>query len=413
MLNLLKLSYQALTERRLRAAITITMVLVGTALLTGLNGMSAGLNEYLVQEFSTLGANVIIVYPGGLRSGAAAKITDQTTSLIEGIPGVVTCAPFIQQVLTVKSSGKSITATLVGVDRSQLTLIFPTLRLREGRFGSQSDPTALVGYLISNPPGEERFIDVGQIITLEVSIVSEGRRIVQTRNLLVDGTLDYMGTSGTFIPIDRMVFTSTQLANSFLNKGGKYDGLYVVTETADLADSVSEELKEIFGGGAEVFSSRSLIRTIQSITGTINTFLGSIASVSLIVAAVGIFAALYTSVLERTREIGLLKALGFRKSVIIQLFLGEALLIGVIGGILGNFGGIGAAYLLIGLLGGDRGGFEGFDSSGPHTFSIQPVFIPEMLLMVWLFSVILSLVAGVYPAWRAASLDPVVALRKE
>jgi len=215
LLNLLKLSYQALTERKLRAAITITMVLVGTALLTGLNGMSAGLNEYLVQEFSTLGANVIIVYPGGLRSGAAAKITDQTTSLIQSIPGVVTCAPFIQQVLTVKSAGKSITATLVGVDRSQLTLIFPTLRLREGRFGSQSDPTALVGYLISNPPGGERFIDVGQIITLEVSIVSEGRRIVQTRNLLVDGTLDYMGTSGTFIPIDRMVFTSTQLANSF------------------------------------------------------------------------------------------------------------------------------------------------------------------------------------------------------
>jgi putative ABC transport system permease protein len=412
LLNLLKLSYQALTERKLRAAITITMVLVGTALLTGLDGMSAGLNEYLVQEFSTLGANVIIVYPGGLRSGAAAKITDQTTSLVERIPGVVTCAPFIQQVLTVKSSGKSITATLVGVDRSQLTLIFPSLRLREGRFGSQSDPTALVGYLISNPPGEERFIDVGQIITLEVSIVSGGSRVVQTRNLLVDGALDYMGTQGTFIPVDRMVFTSTQLANSFLNKGGKYDGLYVVTETAELADKVSEELKNIFGGSAEIFSSRSMIRTIQSITGTINTFLGSIASVSLIVAAVGIFAALYTSVLERTREIGLLKALGFPRLVIIQLFLGEAVLIGVIGGILGNVGGIGAAYLLIGLLSG-RGGFEGFDSSAPHTFSIQPVFTPEMLLTVWLFSVILSLVAGVYPAWSAASLDPVVALRKE
>lgn len=410
MLKLLKLSYQALAERKLRAAITIIMVVVGTALLTGLNGMSAGLNEYLVKEFSTLGANVIIVYPGGLRSGAAAKITDQTASLVERIPGVVLSAPFIQQVLTVKSAGKSMTATLVGVDRSQLTLIFPNLRLGEGRFGSQSDPTVLVGYLISNPPNEERFIDLGQVITLEVSMVSGGRLVVESRNLLVDGVLEYMGTQGMFIPIDRMVFTSTQLANSFLNKGGKYDGLYVVTESADVVDKVSEELKDIFGGGAEIFSSRTLIRTIQSITSSVNTFLGSVASVSLIVAAVGIFAALYTSVLERTREIGLLKALGFRKSAIVQLFLGEAALIGVIGGILGNIGGVGAAYLLIGLLSG--GGLD-FHSDGAQGFTIQPVFTPDMLVTVWLFGVALSLVAGVYPAWRAASLDPVVALRKE
>jgi len=151
---------------------------------------------------------------------------------------------------------------------------------------------------------------------------------------------------------------------------------------------------------------------IQNIMGYIQMVMGSIATVSLIVAAVGIFTALYTSVTERTREIGVLKAIGFKKWMILGAFLNEAILIGIVGGSLGVLAGIGLAQVLAVVTGSMRAGITTPMGPGMPGY-VPPIFTPQMLIFVWVFCCILSVLAGIYPAWRAARLDPVVALRKE
>lgn len=119
------------------------------------------------------------------------------------------------------------------------------------------------------------------------------------------------------------------------------------------------------------------------------------------VGAVGIVTTLYTSVNERIREIGTLKAIGMQNSSVLLMFLSEATIIGIIGATLGLAAGTGGGFLLT----------AGFGPRGD--IDISPVYKPQDLAMSWLLSVFLSMLAGVYPAWKASKLDPIVALRRE
>ena len=181
------------------------------------------------------------------------------------------------------------------------------------------------------------------------------------------------------------------------------------------------------------------IKTIEEFTGGINAFLASIAIISLVVGAVGIITTLYTSVVERIREIGTLKAIGAKNTTILGLFLFEALLIGILGASFGLLAGIGMGYLLASASpggsggGGDAendsatpgsGGVASSDSSRSgnggevageqqtqESESLTPVYLGADMIRVWFISVGLSIMAGLYPAWKASRYLPVDALR--
>jgi putative ABC transport system permease protein len=187
----------------------------------------------------------------------------------------------------------------------------------------------------------------------------------------------------------------------------------VITSGPEKAEQVAVEIRRLYGRSFEVYTSKTMIQLIQNILGAFSMFLGSVASVSLIVASVGIFAGLYTSVMERTREIGLLKALGFKKRGILGVFLGEATLIGIIGGLLGDLLGVGLGYGMAVIAGQVRGEFTGELAEGSVIAYVPPAFTVENFLFIMAFSIAVSMLAGAYPAWRASRLDPVVALRKD
>jgi putative ABC transport system permease protein len=404
------LAFDALKEHKLRAALTIAMVVIGAALVTGLNGLTGGMNAYMMKQFSTLGANVIITFP----ASSSFRISEQVRTSMERIAGVKAAVAFIQQAATIESGSSTRSAIIAGVEQPKLPLIFPTIELAEGSFVSPYNAVGIVlGSTVANPPGQAGpFARYGQSVTIKYAYQGERGVEIAKRSFRVEGILSFMGTSGMFIPVDRMAFISLAAANSLFKRGGNYDGIFVVAASQDVVDKVVKEIRNLYSTNLEVYTAKSIIQMIQQIMGAMQILMGSIASVSLIVASVGILAGLYTSVMERTREIGVLKALGFKNWMVLMLFLSEAIIIGVIGGTLGNGIGVLLGYVMATVVGQVRGQIASGMRGGTVGY-VPPVFTIDQVVFVWMFSVILSVFAGIYPAWRASKLDPVVALRKE
>lgn len=414
------MSYGALKERKLRAGLTILMVVIGTGLITGLNGLTEGINVFLSDQFSTLGANVLMIFPS-----QSFRLTSQVTNTVKSMAGVKAAIPYIQQTVTMKSGGQSRRVTVQGMDETKLALIYPSAKLEAGYYPSPSDAVAmLVGNYVAHPPDKTSpFVEVGRTVTVEYSALETvgqtQKSVTKSRSFRVDGVLAYIGSMG-FIPVDRTAFMSLTAAAGFFQRGSNYDGMFVITHSQDLNSQVETAIKKVYGGNLSIFAPTSIAQTISNVISGISVFIGGIAAISLLVASIGIITTLYTSVIERTREIGVLKALGFNDRLTLLLFLNEAALIGLLGGTAGIFTGMGLAYVLnlaLGGLGmggaGGAGGGAGMFGGGGVGLSVTPVFPVQSLAQTWIFSVALSIIAGLYPAWRASRLDPVVALRKE
>ena len=403
----------AMRERKLRAILTIAMVVIGAGLMTALNGMTTGMYQYIGGQFGTLGANVVMVLPG---MESTMRITEQTASVIRRINGVKIAIPYVQQTATAQSAGATASVLVTGSDQRYLNEIFPTLKVEEGTLVAPHDSIGIVlGHSVAYPTDKPTpFARLGSVVVISFTTVKEKQEVTVKRSFTVRGILAEMGTSGMFLPVDRMAFMSLPAATSFFGTAGDYSGVNVITTGSEKAEQVASEIRRIYGRSFEVYTSKTLIALIQNILGAFSVFLGSVASVSLIVASVGIFAGLYTSVMERTREIGLLKALGFKKRGILGVFLGEATLIGLIGGLVGDAVGVGLGYGMAVIAGQVRSQVTSeMTAGGPSIAYTPPVYTLENFLFILAFSVAVSMLAGAYPAWRASRLDPVVALRKE
>jgi putative ABC transport system permease protein len=216
-------------------------------------------------------------------------------------------------------------------------------------------------------------------------------------------------TGNTFI--DKSVIINLPTADSIFKKGGKYDQMAVIALSGNLVNTVQQEITSLYGpDNIGVTTPKAIIKTIQGAQGGSSSFQAGIAFIALLVGAVGIITTLYTSVNERIKEIGTMKAIGAKNRFILALFLSEALIIGLLGATLGLVTGVAGAYLLTSGLLGSGGGGGGPPGGGSAHFA--PIFVPNDLVNVWLLSLSLSIIAGVYPAWKASRLSPLEALRR-
>jgi putative ABC transport system permease protein len=433
----------AIKDRKVRSALTILMVLVGSSLLVAVSAFGAGFSDFFNKQFSNLAPNILFVSSvqqesdttpvGGVSGPPSAKITlnSAVEARIRSLAFVDQVVPSYQSDITVQSGSESKSFSLLSVDPTKLLLVAPTLTLTEGStFPSSADPTAiLVAEDIAFPPGEATpFINLGQSVRLTYSFVEPetGEAKEESKSFVVRGIIESTGNP----TVDNAVVIGLQAGDALLQRAGKYDSLFVAALSTDYVDLVEEEIRAIYGNDIGITTVQAILETVEEFTGGINSFLSSIAIVSLVVGAVGIITTLYTSVVERIREIGTLKALGASNLAILGLFLMEAVLIGVIGASLGLAAGIGMGYMLVSSSPG--GGGEGTDENGNATDSVgsstgddtqtsteetqqaetfAPVFLGEDMIRVWVTSVGLSMIAGFYPAWRASRYLPVDALR--
>jgi putative ABC transport system permease protein len=412
-LQVFSLSFDALRERKTRSALTVLMVVVGSALMTALNGLGAGFGAFIDDQFSQLAPNIIFVTsaqaenagPIGGGPPPAPKITlnEAVVSRISSLPFVDEVIPSYQAQITLESRGRSEDTTVFSIDPQKLFVIAPTLEFVEGSTIRQNDPSAIIlSDSVANPPGESSsFAVVGQTLRVTYSFVNAdtGKQEENSKSFVVSGIMEPTGNP----TIDNAVVFNRISGNALLEKANKYDTLLVAAESGEYVEIVEEEIRSLYGNDIGITTATAILETIQEFTAGFTSFILSIALVALLVGGVGIITTLYTSVMERIREIGTMKAIGAQKGFILALFLSEALIIGFFGATLGMGLGIAGGFLLV----------AGFAGQDPGSSGLTPVFLPTDLASVWGLSVGLSILAGSYPAWKASRLPPIVALRRE
>jgi len=408
-------STRAIKERYLRSALTILMVLLGAMLLTGLNGLGEGFNYNITKEFEALAPDVITLTPSPVVGGPGddpdepdsappVELNLLTLKSVERLDGVVEAIPSFRSGLQIEYNGKSQTTSFIGINPQKLIYVLPGLEFVEGDFTDPSDSTGiLLGFTVAYPGGLELepFAEVGNLVcakTGKQEIIGGVEQVVMDKKcFVVRGVLAETGT----VFYDNSISVPLASANNFMDKKNIYDTIFVVVDPEVGNDVVTEKIREVYGDGIGITTPAQIQETIQGFVGSFNIFLSSIGFISLLVGGVGIVTTLYTSVTERTKELGTLKALGATNGNIIFLILFEAVIIGVVGASAGLLAGYGLGWILT------QYGF------GAQFGDLVPIFRVDAMINVWLTAVTLSILAGTYPAWRAGKMTPMEALRRD
>lgn len=405
--QLFVLSFNALTERKTRTILTILMVIVGSSLMVVLNGLSAGQTQFITDQLNQLGTDVVYVYPGqrsfrSADSSSSITLNSVVVSKINSLPYVEEVIPRYSGSVQLTSQGNTVNTSVMSMNPEKLFVMVPKLEFVEGSVIKPYDQSAmLVGHEVANPPGSTSpLMTIGQTVKTSFSYVSDdGTQQRETRSFIVSGIIKQSGNN----QIDRVIVINEESGNLLLQKSNKFSSLMVVAQSSELVDVVQKQITDTYGPTIGVSTAQSSLTFRASFMSGLNSFILSVGMIALVVGAVGIITTLYTSVTERIREIGTMKAIGAQSKTILSLFMVEALLIGILGATLGLIVGIVAGY-----------GFGSSLSTGlPRSSSVSPVFLPIDLLSVWLLSTGLSIAAGILPAWKASQLPPIVALRRE
>jgi putative ABC transport system permease protein len=408
------MAFKALKDRKLRSVLTVLGIVIGSAMIVALVASTGGLSSSVSKQIEKIGVTTITVMPTSQRN----PVTDLDIETVREIAGVKEVIPYYSERLTLTSGSDSISVSLFGIEQGKLQLLYKSLVLDQGALADEYDPTGVVvGSSIANPSsGSFSPVGVNDMLVLQ-GMAGPGSTTTPTYSFIVKGILAPFGAAG-FVNIDETVFMSLDGARMIFSSA-HYSGLYVIGESPDVVDTLVTTLETYFGSNARVSSSSAFLSTVQSISSQMTLFLGSVAAVSLLVAGVGISNTMYISVMERTREIGILKAIGFRPKQILSLFLWEAAVTGLMGSIFGTLMGVGLAYLLGGGMfsfgGRTRVGGGGGGPGGPMSLStsFSPVFSANLMIFSLLFPVAIAVLAGFYPAWRASRMNTVNALKYE
>ena len=443
--NLLRLALKNIASRRTRSWLTILGVLIGVTAVVALISIGSGVQKAVVAQFEDIGYDVVLIVPrSGVAGfvGAAASMRApgqfdpsqimRRTTVAAGSSSGIDSALLLQQVPALLEAG-NLTTRILPVESEAvggfLRVTSPSASFLEAFSAILGGFVIEDGVGLSDPTSNEVVVGARSAQSLEV--VVGDTILVGGERFAVVGVLATAGESTQENPLGAL--EATQASGdagdvaSLLLRGlsNTDDTLFVLEERAagmssntgqfsttvarvDIGASVSEAQAAIEtalleqGTPATAISVEEMADSIQGTLGMVEAVLASIAAVALIVGAVGLMNTMYTAVLERTREIGVLKAIGARDGQVLGLFVVDSGLMGLIGGALG----VGAGSLFS-LFGTDLVG----SVLGVTRFA--PVFSIPLILGTLAASFALGSLAGVWPAWRAARLHPVEALASE
>jgi len=406
-LESVRIALHSVAANKLRAGLTMLGIIIGVGAVIALVAAGAGAQAQVTQRFESLGSNLLVVSPRrafyrGVSQGASSgrRLTNDDVEAIAALASsVAAIAPEYSANAQVVYGNKNTQTSILGVTPEYL--VVRKWEINRGRFINELDvksqskvavlgasvATDLFGTAVTNPLG--KYIKINRQNYQVVGITaSKGGDSFQNQDDQV------------FIPLSTAQIRFGGAGNRNLQ------AINVMAVSADKMDRAQAELSAILRanhglvtGQSDDFSIQNqtqIVEMVQQTSQTFTTLLGSIAAISLVVGGIGIMNIMLVSVTERTREIGIRKAVGARRKDILAQFLVEAIVIGLVGGVLGVLAGYGAAGLVTPLLGGT-----------------SAVVTPQSVIMALTVSIAVGLFFGIYPASRAAALHPIDALRYE
>ena len=422
-------AFSAIKLRKLRAGLTTLGVVIGIAAIVALLSISEGLQDTITEQLQTgFATDTLIVStrggPGPAAMGGAMGVADSGFSLlvndtetIDELGNVSMSVAIIQKACYVKSNETDLMRYVVGVDLAKYANIYSkTFEAESGEIPQDSkNKTVVIGKRVSDPwDNGTLFFDINNAV--EIIWTNGTARPPKNESYAghVAAVLKEIGGFSLTGPSDSSVYLPISEAQSFFG-ADECDMIIVKLENDDDAtiESVSEAIREAFSGQVLVTSSTAVLDSISSVFSTVELFLGGIAAISLLVAGIGIMNIMIVSLMERTREIGILKALGMKNRTVLLIFLSEAMIVGLMGAAIGTASGWGLAHIVARIFSG--GGFMPGSNQAAVAggMTITPVLTPTVFLGAFAFGVIVSVIFALYPAWRASKLKPVDALRYE
>jgi putative ABC transport system permease protein len=397
---------ESLSANKLRSGLTILGIVIGVAAVIAMISLGRGAENTITGSIQGIGTNLVFVFRGGsdevrnpkpITLGDADAINDPFQA-----PSVAAVAPLLQGQAKVSYGGESTSTTITGI-----TPDYEFVRNRtvtEGEYINEAHNLGKASVaLIGIDTAENLFGRTAGLVGETLRIEGQPFRII--------GVLEERGGS-SFNNEDDVIQVPISTARTRLlrrSSSDRVDILMIQAVSADAVPQASQEIAQILRTrhrteiGADDFTiltQQDFLATAQTITGVLTIFLGGIAAISLLVGGIGIMNIMLVSVTERTREIGLRKALGARKTDILIQFLTESSVLSLIGGLIGILLGW-AISVLVGRI------------AAANDAQITPSIGIDVILIATLFSTAVGLFFGLYPANRASNLEPVEALRYE
>jgi putative ABC transport system permease protein len=404
----LKMGLNMLVHSKLRSWLTIIGIVIGIGSVVGILSLGEAMEKQVQSELAEMDLTKILISPGYTKASSNmhgpgggwsrgggtttdVELTDDDIEALQGLDGIEYISGQIFGSEPVVYAAQNATLPINGVD-PQVWRYMTTLKTQSGRLLEPSDKyVAVIGSGVASGTYDQD-IGVNQVITIN------GKAVRVVGILTEEG----QGDISIYMPIDAAV----NLIDGA--EDGVYDSIIVKARSEDLVDGlmddivdklmISRHINKEEDRDFSVTASKSMAESVTEMTGSMTLFLGAIAAVSLLVGAVGIANTMFTSVLEKTKEIGTMKAIGAKNRDILMIFLFNSAMVGLVGGILGVILGTFVSSGLQAMAG-------QMTSGGGVSFHLMV----ESLIL----AVVIGVISGVVPAYRASKLRPVDALRYE
>jgi putative ABC transport system permease protein len=387
-----------------RSLLTLLGIAIGIMAIISLLALGEGMQQAVTGELSSLsdviivstGGNIFSSFGGGGSTGE--YFTQRDIADIERIQGIKEVSTQLSGSGLAEYNGKTTVLSLTGMEVGVMTLQYASQNLEAGGFLNEGDQNKImIGYSIAHD-------------TFDADISVSGRIKINGEKFFVSGIFGKQGMGG--VSSDSIVLMSSRDFKKLTGQSNIsliYLRVNNVNDAESIAATIQNAINENHGKKdfATATTMTSILKTVQNIIGILQLVLVGIASIALVVASIGIMNTMLTSVMERTREIGIMKAIGATTRDIMSIFIIEGVLMSGVGGTIGIVLGVFGSQALTLILG------SFMSMGGGSSFQLVPIITITSVVLAVAVSLIVGILSSLYPAWKAARMSPIEAVRYE